>query len=231
MKRHFIGLAVVLFSSLTLAAQNYMYTLRGAYERPVTQEKLRSAETLSDVVDGFPSQWITNYRSVDISVSTNGKTGVAHGNGHALSSEQKKLLQSAGLESKVDVVVIYSTGNSVTGKAEVRTATMKLTVVPFSQAAFPGGDKQLRAWFEKNNLSTAMNTMESKSQTIHVDFYVNSAGTIVDPVIRNSTGDKTTDDQILRLLKSMPAWKPAADQQGTNVSQHFEFKIDGNSGC
>src|SRR6218665_117244 len=79
------------------------YEVRPAYTRPVKKETLSKARLISDVVAGYPENWISSYVLTEISATCHGKLMKATASSEVLSAEQKKILDMADLAT--DVIV------------------------------------------------------------------------------------------------------------------------------
>jgi len=94
-----------------------------------------------------------------------------------------------------------------------------------NKANFVGGDKAL--WeFIKTNLrypaEAAENGIEGK---IVVSFTVLDDGTITDPKIERPV-DPSLEAEAIRLVKSMPSWAPATDDDGNPVESRFFLPLN-----
>jgi periplasmic protein TonB len=76
-------------------------------------------------------------------------------------------------------------------------------------ASFPGGNKALLRFME-NNIRDPRNGEEDLAQSVKVQvkFVVGKDGQPTDFVVIGSGGEKF-DNEVLRVLKGMPKWKPA----------------------
>src|SRR6186997_3409548 len=114
MKKLILTSATVLLIGLTAFAQNGFLTgfnagptpgsskdlsfwVHGKYDRPVYKEAMNKAKLVSDFVDGYPTNWIDEYVSVEIVATNNGKQMSAVSPNDNLTEEQKNILKSADL--------------------------------------------------------------------------------------------------------------------------------------
>ena len=69
---------------------------------------------MNDISPGFPSSWISDYISAEVSATVNGKIMKGLGQNDILSPEQKNILHQAELGTDVVVDIQYRYPNSVT---------------------------------------------------------------------------------------------------------------------
>ena len=90
--------------------------------------------------------------------------------------------------------------------------------LPSSTPEFPGGKE---AWlaFLSRHLQSPSDLEPGEKKTVMVRFYVDTDGSITNFAIVQS-GGKQYDNEVIRVLKKMPKWKPAV-QNGVPVSVSF----------
>ena len=83
---------------------------------------------------------------------------------------------------------------------------------------FPGGQE---AWinFLRKNISSPQELQEGEKKTVQVRFIVDKDGTVTGFQIMQSAG-KSFDNEVIRVLKKMPKWKPAI-QNGLAVERSY----------
>jgi len=89
-------------------------------------------------------------------------------------------------------------------------------------AEFPGGLTAFSRFLSKN-LRTPGDLDEGEVKTVIANFKVDEYGKISEIVILNSAGDKF-DREVIRVLKRMPAWKPAM-QNGHRIAIYFNQPV------
>ena len=89
---------------------------------------------------------------------------------------------------------------------------------PVCRAEFPGGQSAWMAFLSKH-LRTPDELNAGEKRTVLVRFTVSAEGSISNFEIIRSGGD-AFDNEVVRVLKKMPKWKPAF-QNGHNVSVIF----------
>ena len=90
--------------------------------------------------------------------------------------------------------------------------------LPTSPASFPGGQQAWMAFLNRN-LRTPDELEAGQKKTVVVRFSVGADGSISHYEIMQSGGE-TFDNEVIRVLKKMPKWKPAV-QNGNNVTALF----------
>lgn len=106
-----------------------------------------------------------------------------------------------------------------------------VTVVPETEAEYPGGFKQLTEYLTENfiNKISEKNALERIRQAI-VKFTVNEEGQIVDAKIFKTSKDPKTDKLLLEAINKMPKWSPAKNAMGIKVKQEISIPF-GGGGC
>ncbi|MDP1814871.1 MAG: energy transducer TonB [Leadbetterella sp.] len=229
MKKLVLGL---LLSTTFLSgfAQDLAYEVRGKYLRTVTKDVLEHSNLLSDIIAGYPVNWVKEYISVDVLTEKDGKTEIAKGENQVLNTEQKSILNKADLESEVHINVRYISINSVTERKESNEMVVKMTVVPDIQAEFEGGYENLKKYLKDNLIDRIIENTPPEFQKGKVVFKIDPNGKLVDAEILESSGDTNMDNFLLEVFRNMPNWKPAQNATGEKVKQRFEFSM-GIGGC
>lgn len=229
MKNSILTLILICLSS-ALYSQNLTYEIRGKYKHSVKMDKVDSANSLSDFIEGYPSSWVKDYETVEIIATLNGITKKAIGKSEILNQEQKALLRSVELFTTLDINISHTTSNAATGKQELRVIKYSMTVVPDIEAHFVGGVEQMNKYVE----SAAINKISAFTAEYILDgvvtFTVGEDGSVKSASLTKSTGDATTDKLLLNAIKNMPKWNPAVDANGKKIRQDFELRVS-KGGC
>ncbi len=247
MKTALTSLLILLMLFTAHAQQNIGCEIRGMYSRSITLEKLEASKKLSDLITGYPNNWITDYISVELSVTGNGKDEKEIGIDEMLTSKQKTILSEAILGNDIEIEVKYNYENAVTHEKTKHTMFVKMTVVPEYEAQFPGLYETSVALSKSKNVATL--TPEKKylkenivdklsaemlksfaDKTAKVIFAINEFGAVTDVKVYLSSLDNKTDQLIIDALNKMPRWKPAQTTKGKKVKQYLELVV-GNTGC
>jgi len=128
--------------------QNLLYLVKGRYIRPITKEKLKQAKLISDVVPNYPVNWITDYSSVEILTTCNGKERKAIGPNESLTPEQKNIFNSVDMAANIFFYVQFKTKNPVTNNIEYGQMDVCLTIIPEANSIWSiMQDKKGILWF------------------------------------------------------------------------------------
>jgi TonB family protein len=147
-----------------------------------------------------------------------------------LNTEQINLLSSTQLGTDIDIHITYQSKNSVTNHNEESRLNYSATIVPETEAEYPGGYQQLTQYIKEKVIDKISANGSEKLQQAVVDFTVNTEGEIADVRISRTSGNPKTDKLLLKVINNMPKWRPAEDSKGSKVDQKFEFTV-WNSGC
>lgn len=212
--------------------ENFNYFIRGRYIRPTTLEKLKNAQFISDVVPNYPSSWISAYTSVEVSTTINGKYKKAISLDDVLTTEQKDILNSADLADDIVIDVKFKTNNAVTNKLENRELNTLLTVVPDIEAEYIGGYDQMIEYLIDNSSEEISAKNLGQLELSSITFTVDKEGKIEDVKLIETTGNAEIDKLFVDLIVEMPKWRPAKNEDGSQVKQEFEFIFGfGLDGC
>ncbi len=170
----------------------------------------------------------------EISVTTDGKTVVTQSTSDKLTAQQKNSLTAAVPGSVIEVKLKYKykdqTKDSYGDRNKTVAGSTQVTLVPAIEAEYPGGFKQLSAYFAANVMHKITDKKElDKILNATIEFTVDEYGEVTNARIAKTTADKRLDNLLLEAINKMPRWKPAADSKGEKVKQ--EFTIPFSSGC
>lgn len=191
-------------------------------KRTVCLSDLRMAESISEVIPNYPSSWINDYNSVEISLTDDTSLPPSKGRRAELTSGQKALLTKAKISSHIRLVVNYQTANTVNNKIENRSMNVNLLIMPDQQAEFDGGFDSLMVHLNRMT-KTFINYKTVEELTF--SFLVDKEGVITNTKIMESSGDEEVDHKFKQAINSLPAWVPAKNKSGESVSQRFEYRV------
>jgi TonB family protein len=211
-------------------AQDLNYEVHGKYTHPIKKETLDRAKSMSDMIPYYPSNWIAYYISVEILATNNGMPVTSAGINDQLSTEQKQILSSADPGTDVVINISFTYNNSVTDIANVGKMHYIATIVPQTEAEYPGGNQQMNQYFKENVISKIPGASSKQLPEILLGFTVNEEGKIDHARIIKTSRDPKIDELLLEAITNMPKWRPAEDSNGTKVKQEFEFSV-GRAGC
>jgi periplasmic protein TonB len=123
-------------------------------------------------------------------------------------------------EGDKDIIAPPSDGG--TGPAE---AAPEIFTIVEEQAEFPGGIAELGKYIQKNLQYPAMAREAGISGKCFLKFVVNENGSISNvEVLKGVPGCSDCDKEAIRVVKSMPSWKPAK-MTGKSVKCYFNLPI------
>ena len=216
------------------------FIVRGKYSKSVTQEKLNSATQISDIIPDYPSQWINDYSTVNITVKSDDISQSAINSIDVLSKEQISLLQSSNVNDGIYINVKYLLFNSITEKLENRDMHVYLTVIPEVEAIYLEGMDNVMSYLRDNcneemtnylsDRSLELQNSSSMDPVFKIRFSINETGHTSDIEIEETSGNQDVDNYLIELVSQMPKWKPAQNAKGKPVKQQFELLV-GSRGC
>lgn len=215
-------------------SQEIRFDIHGNYERSTTHQKLESAQTLSEICFGYPSNWIsdTSYISSEVSTLFKGNSRKATAADHHLSSEQKNLLALAEPETEIMVEVRYRHFNPEARQLQINKISYRLTVIPETEAEFDGGKTQLDQYLKTHVIPPVERICSDGFKRTIVHFTINENGEISDTQLKEESGNAQADQIIMAAIRKMPRWKPAKNGIGKPIRQDFKFTVSGlKEGC
>ena len=176
---------------------------------------------------------VLDYVAVEISITTNGKKLIASSNSELLTAEQKNLLTGLGAGAVFDLKIKYKykdTKKDEFGPHDyVVTGNTTITVVPETEAAYPGGLKNLSEYFIDHVISKSSNKdVNDVIRRATIVFTIDEQGKVINPKLASGSKDAGIDKLLIEALSHMPDWKPAQNAKGEKVKQ--EVYIPFNSG-
>lgn len=220
----------ILLQCINSTAQNLSYEIHGNYRHPVTNQQLLMAQTMTDINPGYPGSWITDYVLTEIGATCNGEKLNVAGLNDSLHEAQRELLKCADLGTDIIIDVHYRRNNAVTGEIELHNLHYITTVVPETEAQYPGGDDELMKYLKENAIDKIGGYEGNPIQNTLIHFNINTDGRPVDARVISTSGDQKTDKLLLKAITKMPLWKPAVLANGMTVIQQFAFSIEA-MGC
>jgi TonB family protein len=178
---------------------------------------------------------LIEYVSVEILATCNGKSLASQSRSDKLTAEQKNILNTADLGSDIRIKIRFRHKNQ-SGKTldrnEIIEGELTVTVVPETEAEFPGGVKQLTEYIQKNVFDKISEPGASgKVQQAIVKFTVTEEGRLLNPRIVRSSRNLQLDRFVLDAIAKMPNWKSAQNSRGMKVQQEFSIALGSNNGC
>ena len=179
--------------------------------------------------------YLFNYSSVEISATSEGKLLTSESTSDKLTAEQKNILSLADLGTDISIKIKFTYKNEANARpgsaGKLNEGVYSVTVVPETEAAFPGGFKQFAAYYTENVFSKIQEKKETeKIQQAVLKFTVDEEGQVVDARIASTSTDPKIDELLLNATNRMPKWMPAQNSRGIKVKQQFSIPL-GGGGC
>ena len=203
--------------------------VRRAGERPVNKTALAGAKTLADFCPGYPTHWVSDYISAQITIISRGKEAAYQARNDTLTPEQKQALAQADLGSQIKIEVKHRYQNPVTRAMSEQKMMFENTVVPEKEAAFPGGKEALANWLKTNKIEAILSHTLPETDPLQVAFFVTETGEIAGLNVVGVANQKL-GYQLMDLLRTMPRWQPAENSKREKVKQAFLLVV-GQGGC
>jgi hypothetical protein len=223
--------------------KNVTFMVKGQFTHSTSIDQLRTAQKIEDFYPDYPSNWISDYISVDITLFQNGVETRATSSSNVLSTKQKEMLSNAKLFADVMVEVTYNNTNSITNSTEVELLKKTFTSVPKTQASFIGGRDKMNVFLKANAASELMSYIMDKTNQALLDdsnngnfniaslqLSIGTNGEVIDATVIQTCGSLEMDNLLLALVNGMPKWEPARTEGGKPIEQKLELSI-GQMGC
>jgi hypothetical protein len=117
----------------------------------IQENKLDRINTLSDLNKRYPTSWVREYISVEISAYKNGTQTKASGKSDLLNQEQKELIRLADRGSDIAVSVMYLPENSLKNNT-VKQYDFNVTIMPDKNATYSAGEAQLIQYLQEKGI-------------------------------------------------------------------------------
>lgn len=125
-------------------------------------------------------------------------------------------------EDKKDVEVVIQAPVEVVEEEEEEEVVF---VVVEDMPEFPGGQQALFQYLSENVKYPTMAQENGVQGRAICQFVVNKDGNIVDVEVVRSSGDASLDKEAVRVIKSMPKWKPGK-QRGKAVRVKYTVPVN-----
>ena len=196
----------------------------------ISKQDLKDAAFINDIDSNFPLSWISNYVSVEMTVSNQNTKRTAIGTSNLFTLEQKELLVSTVASDEVFIRVNHKMENAATGEMEDRHIDLNLTIVPEVEAEYINGNKELTDYLKVKSTERIPLDNRRLSKPMSVKFIVDKKGHVVEVRIIESSGNQNFDDVIVDLVNEMPNWNAAENGKGIKVEQEINITIN-QGGC
>ena len=138
-----------------------------------------------------------------------------------LQTEETPQISTETVEGTGEEIIIPEEKGTGVVEAVIETP---LTIVE-QMPTFPGGEAEMMKYIQKNVSYPQMEKEGQIQGTCYVTFVVEKDGNITDvKVLRGVSGGPGCDKEAMRVVKSMPNWKPGK-QNGREVRVQFNLPI------
>jgi TonB family protein len=180
-------------------------------------------------------KYLISYVSVDISTICNGKVLSSQNSNDILTSEQKTILVLAEPGTDIKIKIKFRFNNEAIDHTsavdKIKEGEYVVTVIPQTEAEYPGGFKQFTEYFMENVFNKIPGQLATERiQQAILKFTVNEEGQIVDARMTKTSTDPEIDEIILEATNKMPKWMPAQNSKGLKIKQEFSIPL-GGGGC
>ncbi len=103
--------------------------------------------------------------------------------------------------------------------------SQKVFVFVEEMPEYPGGHNVMMDYLRKNIMYPKECVENGVMGKVYVRFVVNEDGSINHIECIKSSGNRLLDEEAMRVVQNMPAWKPGK-QQGKNVKVQFTLPIN-----
>ncbi len=196
----------------------------------IQENKLDKINTLTDLDKRYPTAWMKEYVSVEVSAYKNGTKTTVSGTSDALNQAQKELIQLADRNSDIAVSVTYLPENTLKNNT-LKQHDFKVTVMPDTDAVYSEGAAQLIQYLQKNSIANIDAGSFTGYDLTAIKFTVTDEGSITDIQIAMPSKDAKIDEMLVAAISKMPNWKPAEYSNGLKVKQNFVLTIGNMENC
>ncbi|MFT4534591.1 MAG: hypothetical protein ACJA1A_002357 [Saprospiraceae bacterium] len=225
-------LIILLFSSIifsSTAAQELGYEIMPTSRKGIKKDALSDATKLSDINPDFPTTWINKYHLVKITATCGGNTISIESENDQLNKSQIQALSNADLGSDINVTVKYNPKNST--EENIREINFTYTIVPETEARFTEDYQDLKAYIKTHVIDKLSEDKLKNIKNATVRFTIDEEGNSTNTIVEISTKFNDIDQLLIDMITDMPAWKPAAVKDGSNVKQDFILNVGSMIGC
>ena len=196
----------------------------------IQENKLAEINTLTDLDKRYPTSWVKEYVSVEISAYKNGTKTTASGSSHVLNQAQKELIQLADRNSDIAVNVMYLPENTLKNNT-AQQYDFKVAIMPDKNAVYGEGAEQLIQYLQKNSIVNIEAGSFTGYDLTAIKFTITEQGHITDIQVAMPSKDTKIDEMLVAAISKMPSWKPAEFSNGLKVKQNFVLTIGNMENC
>ena len=196
----------------------------------ITKEKLNRAKTLTDLNKRYQASWVKEYKSVEILATYQGKTKKITGKNNVLNQAQIELMKGADAGTAISVKVLYLPENNLKDN-DNKELKFSFYINPESEAKYIGGQPQLKQYLKEKAIDKIATASFQGYNLAAVKFTIDEKGQIINAHVFETSKDEKVDALLLKAIRNMPSWQPAAYSNGTKVKQEFVLTVGNHESC
>jgi hypothetical protein len=203
------------------------FEAKASYVHPISLEQLKKAKTLSDLMRAYPSDYIDEYKEVRLSFN-----GImCKSENEILSDEQKNLIQRLKVSDNFNLEVDFKSKGVLDQKLIDKKMDFEISVIPTSEAYYTSGESAMNSYFRNEIIKKAKSHNLLPLVGMGIAFTINEDGKVISPHLEDCSPHKQLSDFLIKTAENMPAWTPATNAKGENITQDFYLEISTFDGC
>lgn len=229
-------ISILVMSFTTLSAQDkeisdftYQINIVQKY-LSISPAQLNEANTLSDLNHYYKSDWVKEYKSVQITTMTKGKKSTLTSITDQLTSEQKQAIINADNGSDIEVAIKYSPSNNLSSN-DVKKMDFSFRIDPERVATYKDGQDKLDQYISETIMKKVTLEDVPQYQVAAVKFTIDEEGQVIDAHVAQSSTNTNADQLILNTVCEMPKWQSAKYTDGTKTKQEFVLTVGDHYSC
>lgn len=240
MKQFLSSITLLLLFTLSISTQStaqeslpfdLQYEVKRIYPPvSITKEKLSAVSEIIDINPYFKSDWVKEYKSVEIKTSHKGVIKTAIAADDQLTVEQKNNIGAADIGSDIFVIVKYLPDNNLT-KNDIQEIKFDFTIDPIKDASYTAGVSSLNQYLKENAIDMIPASVFKQYNLTAIKFAIDETGNIIDVHTFESSRDEKTDALLKEVIGNMKSWEPAEYADGTKVKQEFVLTVGDMTSC
>ncbi len=210
----------------------FLFDVDDRFLRTQSKTQILNAKSVRDVFPAEKTEGIASFYDVNvIRLSENMDETKIHGNDENFTADQIALLKGLDYSNNFYVTADYRVVNPETGTDYGERIVYFMTVVPETEANYPGGMEALNAFLEKGSKREIQTVEKEYLKPGRIYFEVGTDGLVDQVRLSNSCGYPEIDAHMQDLLRGLPKkFESAKDSEGHAVAQTLVF-FYGMKGC
>ena len=200
----------------------------------MSEAKLQSAKTLTDLNPYFKPTWVATYHAVSVEVLYQGEKKQVVGKDSVLTQAQKELMYGADIGEEILVTIDYIPDNTLVDN-EAKVFDFRFRIEPEVEATYVGGEEALQAYLQEKVISKIpADSFEGYDLSV-IRFSINEEGEVINAHVfgeaYRAAKDKIVDNLLLTSIQNMPCWQAAEYASGKKVKQDFALTVGNHQSC